>query len=179
MHAFHGCCVLVWTSLGICVCWIYYLRVIFFNPPPSFPFYFGLSIFWYLTRKHVITVLKDTNICHICLNKFSIKSDIFTSVHIQACLYTGIEQHAQPSYMVYTYTCRQSFEVLLAYMLFVQWILYLLISYLICTKYIVTSILTYIVLIWLKILCMMYNYVCYEVALSFRFFFQGPTTRKL
>ena len=65
-----------------------------FYPPPPFPFYFGLSIFWYLTRKHVIKVLKDTNTCHICLNKFSIKSYIFTTVHMQACLYTGIEQHA-------------------------------------------------------------------------------------
>ena len=88
--------------------------MIIFTPPPRLHFHFGLIIFWNLTRKHVITVLKDTNICHICLNKFSIKSDIYTSVHIQACLYTGIEQHAQPSYMVYTYTCRQSFEVLLA-----------------------------------------------------------------
>ena len=134
----------------------------------------------------MITVLKDTNTCHICLNKISIKSDIFTSIHMQACLYTGIEHYAQPSYMVYTYTgtshpVDKVLRFCWRYMLFVQWFLYLLISYLICTKYIVTSILKYIVLIWLKILCMMYtcNYVCYEVTLSFRFFIQGPTTRKL
>ena len=124
----------------------------------------------------MIKVLKDTNTCHICFNKFSIKSDIFTRVYMQACLYTGIEQHAQPSYIVYAYTgtshpVDKVLRFCWRYMLFVQWFLYLLISYLICTRYIVTSILTYIVLIWLKILCMMYNFVFYEVALSFRFFF--------